>query len=266
MAIKLIAMDLDGTLLNSDKIISERTLKALTAAKKRGIYITIATGRMFASAAYFGELIGANAGIICCNGGVVKKIGAQEPEFYRTLDSETVAKAITLCHNNDWFINWYIGDEVLVERYIEDYFYAYRTTKNIKFKIVGDKFLDYTQNVYQCVVRDLNGNVGKISTAVEKECGKDKILAQQNTGFSADLTPPIVNKALGLSYLAKSLGLTPDEVMACGDADNDLAMLKYAGTAVVPANGLDSAKKLATYHAESNDNDGIAKAIEELVL
>ena len=54
--------------------------------------------------------------------------------------------------------------------------------------------------------------------------------------------------------------------MACGDGDNDLAMLRYAGTAVVPANGLDAARALATYHAPSNDEDGIAVAIEDLVL
>lgn len=266
MAIKLIAMDLDGTLLNSDKHVSERTLRALATAKDRGVYITIATGRMFGSAAYFGELIGANAGIICCNGGVVQRVGAAEPEFARTLAPETVARALRLCMAKNYYINWYIGDEILVEHYDDKYFYAYRTTKNLKYKVVGDKYLDYTEGVYQCVVRDLDGHIGEITSAIERECGRDNIIAQQNTGLSADLTPPDVNKALGLRYLAESLGLTPAEVMACGDADNDLAMLEYAGCAVVPANGLDCAKSLATYHTDTNDNDGIAKAIEELVL
>ena len=96
--------------------------------------------------------------------------------------------------------------------------------------------------------------------------GDTVIVAQQNTGNSADLTAPDVDKALGLSWLAQRMGLQPEEVMACGDGDNDLAMLRYAGTAVVPANGLDAARALATYHAPSNDEDGIAVAIEDLVL
>ena len=110
------------------------------------------------------------------------------------------------------------------------------------------------------MIRDLTGRID------EKVRLPGEIAAQQNTGTSADLTPPGVTKALGLSFLMEQYGLTPAEVMACGDADNDLPMLRFAGTAVVPENGLPEAKALATYHAASNDEDGIAKAIEQFVL
>lgn len=265
MSIKLIALDLDGTLLNSDKLISARTLAAIKAAQTKGVKVTIATGRMFSSAEFFGQEIQANAPLICCNGGLVQEMGKAEPLMVRYLASETVKKILSTCHENNWYINWYIGNDILAEEYKEEFYYAYRTTKNMKIKAVGNDFLSYTDKVVQCVARDLDGNIPVITQKLQELCG-DSIVLQQNTGTSADITPPGVNKALGLSFLAESLGLTPAEVMACGDADNDLAMLKYAGTAVVPANGLDIAKKLATFHAEANDDDGIAKAIEELVL
>lgn len=265
MSIKLIALDLDGTLLNSDKLISARTLAAIKSAQNKGVKVTIATGRMFSSAEFFGQEIQANTPLICCNGGLVQEMGKAEPLMVRYLASETVKKILTTCHENNWYLNWYIGNDILAEEYKEEYYYAYRTTKNMKIKAVGNDFLSYTDKVVQCVARDLDGNIPVITQKLQEICG-DSIVLQQNTGTSADITPPGVNKALGLSFLAESLGLTPAEVMACGDADNDLAMLKYAGTAVVPANGLDIAKKLATFHAEANDDDGIAKAIEELVL
>ena len=265
MAIKLIALDLDGTLLNSDKVVTPRTLAALKAAQAKGVGVTIATGRMFKGAEIFGRQIGANAPLICCNGGVVEEVGASEPLFARHLPPAVVRRLLQYCQRQGWYVNWYIGNDIFVDHYDEDYFYAYRTVKDLPVVAVGEHYPDYTGDVLQCVLRDLTGRVGEKTQVIEQMFPQHSV-AQQNTGNSADLTAPDVDKALGLSWLAQRMGLQPEEVMACGDGDNDLAMLRYAGTAVVPANGLDAARALATYHAPSNDEDGIAVAIEDLVL
>ena len=110
MSIKLIALDLDGTLLNSDKLISARTLAAIKAAQNKGVKVTIATGRMFSSAEFFGQEIQANAPLICCNGGLVQEMGKAEPLMVRYLASEAVKKILSTCHENNWYINWYIGN------------------------------------------------------------------------------------------------------------------------------------------------------------
>ena len=263
--IRLIALDLDGTLLNSEKRITSRTIAALQAAMKKGVYVTIATGRMLLGAAQFAAQVGMNAPIIACNGGVVQGADDAEPLFVRHLPSGTVRSILSICHERGWYANWYIGRDVYVEHFDEAYFYAYRTIGHFQLKEVGDRFLDYTDDVIQCVIRDLDGNVAE-KVAVLQAALPGRFQAQQNTGTSADLTPNGVNKALGLEFLMKHYGLSPENVMACGDADNDLPMLAFAGTAVVPANGIDAAKALATYHAASNDEDGIAKAVEDLVL
>ncbi len=266
MAIKLIAMDLDGTLLNSDKLLTERTLKAIAKAQEKGVYTTIATGRMFLSAVYFGRKINANAPIVCCNGGMVQGMDEEKPLFARYLTSDVVARILTMSREHGWYSNWYIGPDIYVEDYRPDFFFAYRTVENFKVKEVGDRFLDYTDGVFQCVVRDDNGKINDAVKLIAQSFTPEELKIQENTGWSVDLTPPDVSKALGLSALAESLGIKPEEVMACGDADNDLAMLKWAGTSVVPANGSEEAKELATYHTDSCDEDGIGKAIEELVL
>lgn len=265
MAIKLIAMDLDGTLLNSDKEISARSLAALRAAKAKGVGVTIATGRMFLSAVYFGRQIGANVPLICCNGSMVQAMDAAEPVFVRTLSKETAQELLMLCHARGWYAQWYIGSKVYAEVFRPEYFYSYRTVKDFKIHAVGDEFLEYTDQVIQCVIRDLDGRIQEVVTELAPRFA-GRIEPQQNTGFSVDLTPPGVDKAVGLEALMKHCGLTRDEVMVCGDADNDLAMLRFAGTSVVMENGLPQAKELATYITASNDDDGVAKAIEDLVL
>lgn len=267
MAIKLIAFDLDGTLLNSQKEITPRTLAAIKAAQERGVHVTISTGRMFCSAEQFAKEINVNAPVMCCNGGIVQEVGADKPIFARYLAEDVVRKMLTVCYEKHWYVNWYIGNDIYVPKLDWDYFYAYKTTaKSMRFVEVGDNYLQYTKHVPQCVLRDLTGHAYDKSEELLRLVGGGFEL-QQNTGMTIDLSPVNVDKATGLKWLAEEYyGLTADEVMACGDGDNDLAMLRYAGTAVVPSNGKDEAKALATYHAESNDSDGMAKAIEELVL
>ena len=89
---------------------------------------------------------------------------------------------------------------------------------------------------------------------------------QQNTGFTMDVTPPGINKAVGLSRLADYLGIKQMEVMAVGDGDNDLDMIRYAGIGVAMENAIDDLKKAASFITKDCDNDGIAYAIEKLVL
>jgi Cof subfamily protein (haloacid dehalogenase superfamily) len=265
MAIKLIAMDLDGTLLNSDKTISPRNMAAIQAAKAMGVGVTIATGRMYMAAAYFGRLIGANVPLVCCNGGMVQSLKETEPLFIKCLDKDVVRELLVLCHERKWYAQWYIGQEIYAEKYQPEYFASYRTVENFHIKEVGDDFLSYTDQVIQCVVRDLRAGIPEVVEEIQQHFSTT-IFPQQDTGFSVDLTPPGINKAVGLAALMKDMGLTPAEVMACGDADNDLAMLRFAGTSVVPANGQPEAKELASYLADENDADGIGRAIEELVL
>lgn len=265
MAIKLIAMDLDGTLLNSDKLVSQRSLDVIQAAKEKGVGVTIATGRMLQSAEYFARIIGVNVPMVYCNGSVVQGVGEEEPIFRRTFPEEVVRRLLTMCHEKGWYIQWYIGRDIFAEDYRQEYFYSYRTTEDFTIREVGDRFLEYTQGVVQCVVRDMSGGISDIVTEIRREFG-NAVLPQQHTGFSVDLNPQGVHKDVGLAALVEHLGIKREEVMACGDADNDLDMLRFAGVSVVPANGSNEARALADYLAESNDADGIAKAIEKLVL
>ena len=124
----------------------------------------------------------------------------------------------------------------------------------------------YTEKVLQFVLRDFTGAyMASMLTEVETAF-PGKFAVTLNAPQVADIMPCGVTKAVGLAALAAHLGITPEEVMACGDGDNDLAMLRWAGTAVVPQDGQDAAKSLATYIAPPCDEDAVADAVEKFVL
>ena len=259
MAIRLIVMDLDGTLLTSEKTVSDYSKDVLRRAMAKGVAVTIATGRMLLSASYFGRIIEANAPIISCNGALVQALDATEPLFLCAFSPATVAELLTFARENGWYAQWYIGDDIYAEDFRPEYFTAYRTVQGFSVHEVGADFSPYTEGVAQVVVRDLAGGVGAIAARIRVE-------PQQSKGYTLDLVPTGVSKATGIEAILRATGIEASEVMACGDSDNDLSMLRFAGTSVVTANGQEEAKALATYLAPSCDEDGVAKAIEELVL
>lgn len=264
MAIKLIALDLDGTLLTSDKRITTRTKDIIARAMARGVTVTIATGRMLRSAVYFARLLASDAPVICCNGGYVGRAEGA-PVFARYFDPLLAREFLTFCYEQDWYVNWYRGMDIYAPMYREDYFAAYRTTTNFVVNEVGNDYLRYTENVPQFVLRNLDEGISPYLKTVQERFG-DAVLPQQNTGTSLDINPPGVSKAAGVQALADAMGLTLDEVMVAGDADNDFEMLEMGAFSVVPENGLPAAKERAGYVTASNDANGIAAAIEKFVL
>ena len=265
MAIRLIVMDLDGTLLTSEKTVSDYSKSVLKRAMAKGVAVTVATGRMLLSANYFGRIIEANAPIISCNGALVQALDAKEPLFLRAFSPETVTELLTFARQSGWYAQWYIGNDIYAEDFRPEYFTAYRTVQGFSVHEVGENFAPYTEGVAQVVVRDLAGGVGEIAACIRRRFA-GRVEPQQSKGYTLDLTSMGVSKATGVETILRWAGIKASEVMACGDSDNDLSMLRMAGTSVVTANGQEEAKALASYLAPSCDEDGVAKAIEELVL
>ena len=203
MTIKLIALDMDGTLLNRQKLVPEKNALAIKKAMDKGIYVTIATGRMPASASYFAKQLNMNCPVVSCNGGVVKDLNT-------------------------------------------------------------GNFEKYTENVTQLVVCNLNGKIQEIQDELA-DIFKNRIGLQQNTGYTMDITPPGIDKAVGLSKLAQYLQIDKSEIMASGDGDNDLAMIEYVGLGVAMENAIDDVKNIAQFITKDCDEDGIAYVIDKFI-
>lgn len=265
MAIKLFVTDLDGTLLNEDKEISARSLKALAKAKEKGVRVTVATGRMYVSAAHFARQFHADAPVIACNGAIARALDSDTPLLMETFPEDLMQEFLRYAYARNWYVQWYIGTQIFAREYRAEFFRAYKTTPGFYICEVGEDFSSHAKGITQCVVRDLDGGIERIVAEVRQVFG-DRIKPQQFTGYTIDLTPPNVSKAIACDALARHYGIAREEIMVCGDRDNDMEMLQYAGIAVVPENGSLEAKAHATYIAPANDKDGIAQAIEDLIL
>lgn len=265
MSIKLIALDMDGTLLNSEKLVPAKNEAYIQKAMAKGVYITIATGRMPASASYFAKQLGLNCPAISCNGGVIKSLDGKQTIFEAHFKPEVILELIETCYAHNWYIRWYIGDTIYVREYDPKMFPAYITTKGLQIKPVGDDYKNYIHDVTQLVICKQGYEIQPVYDYVEKTFG-DKIGLQQNTGRTMDVTPPGIHKAIGLAKLAEYLKINQNEIMAIGDGDNDLTMVKYAGTGVAMGNAIDELKENAQFITKNCDDSGVAYAIEKFVL
>lgn len=105
----------------------------------------------------------------------------------------------------------------------------------------------------------------EVITALPSEM-REEFTVVQSAPFFLEFLNPASNKGIGVAAIAEYLGIQPEEVICMGDAENDHHMLKYAGLGIAMANAMEETKKIADYITESNDDHGVAKAIEKFVL
>ncbi|WP_196593832.1 Cof-type HAD-IIB family hydrolase [Pectinatus sottacetonis] len=264
MAIKIIISDLDGTLLNDNKTISINNIKAFHAASRQGIYSSIATGRMHFAASFFGRIIGTKVPVISCNGAMIRTINTNEPIFEKYIDDAVTEELLAFFIENNIFCSWYIGNNRFAPFFSWDMFPGYRTIKNFNITEVGANYKPYSKNVTQIVIRSSTKIPLELTQSLAEKY-KSAIKFQQNTGYTIDITPPNINKAIGIKQLAAYLNIQKDEIMVLGDGDNDLAMLKYAGISVATGNAIKEAKSAASFTTDNCNNDGVAKAIYKIL-
>lgn len=275
--IKLICIDMDGTLLNSKHEVSNENKKAIKKAHDRGVNIALCTGRMFLSAKYYADLIGINTPIIASNGAFIKN-GYNDKAIYENplpkdiaIEIYKIAKKYGLTIQfNSWnvlFMETPASEEhayVVMNRDLPE-------EKRVKFIInekLDEAIQNYEGNILKAGVIEKAANKDKLWTAKEeiKDIFRDKLHVVSSGDNNFEITVGSVSKGNAAAYLAKLLNIPQEEVMCIGDSENDLSMIKYAGIGVAMGNGLDIVKEAADFITDTNDNSGVSKAIERFVL
>lgn len=276
--IKLICIDMDGTLLNNNHEISKENKEALKKARDLGVNIAITTGRLFNSARYYSDLIGINTAVIASNGAYINTNYNKKPLLEVPLSKDMIIKIYKIVSKYGLFPNFNSHNTVLRENPIEDTHAYYIMNKGlsgdkkIKFIVDADTFektlLEFKDNIYKCIVIEDGENKDNLWAAKKelKEIFGNKlhIVSSGNNNFEVMLGT--VSKGNAVEFLAKELSISPSEVMCIGDSENDLSMIEFAGVGVAMANALDSVKATADYITDTNNNSGVAKAIEHFVL
>lgn len=260
---KLIAIDIDGTLLTSKKILLEETKKDLIAAHEKGVVVCICTGRGYPAAKRYIEQINLNIPLILYNGSRVRMSGNSDIVYNQVIPKD-IAKSI---YN---LIESYNGTCLF---WREDKLYF---NKNDEYAIGYEKLTTIKPTILTEVNDELFTNINKFIW-----CGSEEYLEKVQSEILVDfegvnyfksqpiyleIVPPNVDKGNTLKYLCESLNITPDEVIAIGDEANDIPMLLYAGLGVAMGNAKDEVKKSANYITLTNDENGVGEVIKKFIL
>lgn len=285
MAIRLIALDLDGTLLTSRGDVSEGNRLALALARERGVRVALVTGRRFRDARPLALQLGLNVPLISHNGALTKHASTLENVAVSLLPLEAAHDVLRIgrAHGMDAMVSDDpLGKGVLVYDYMSDENQALSRYIAWSRRVHGDEAEDSVRRVaslpdyldHAPIHVTYSGTVGQIQALGEsikcemKERVKvfSTVYAKQDFGL-LDILNPEASKGVGVAATAAEYGLKREEVMAVGDNYNDLEMLYYAGTPVIMGNAQAALQDIEGFHATAtNDEDGVALAIERFVL
>lgn len=263
--IKFLAIDLDDTLLNDENRITARTAQAISKARARGIFVVFATGRMYATAKpVCKQLHMGDVPIILYSGGTVQR--AQTGKFISEspIDLETANAIISLCRENNWYVQAYVNDELLVEERTEKTA-DYERDTGASAKAVGKSFLQLEAAPIKLLVVEPKETLERVATVLMNFFG-DTIQAVRSKDHYLEIIRKDVSKGEAMLAVAERLGVSQDQIMAFGNAPNDISMLQEAAVAVAMGNGDKRVKAMADIIADTNNNDGVAKIIEEYLL
>lgn len=265
---RMLFLDLDGTLLNDAKEITDGNRRALDLALERGHGVIITTGRPLKSAMDQAHKLGMDRPgcyLIAYNGAVVYDWAQEKQIFTRTLPMETVYRVFDLVNSRNEHIQTYDTWEVLVEPRCDDAAVRrYCQLIAMQFKVIADVRKDLQEEPVKCLVINYQEQAGvrKIQDWI-----RENLAQEVDCFFSCDqyleVVPKGMSKGEAVKMLCRMLGVEITEAVAVGDAANDLSMIEAAGIGVAMANGTDEVKAVANYVTTlDNNHDGIAEVVE----
>jgi Cof subfamily protein (haloacid dehalogenase superfamily) len=264
-SVKLIASDLDGTLLDSAGKMPERNFSAIREAMSRGVAVTVSTGRMFRSAMRFAEPLGIKIPLICYNGAMLRHPNG-EILWHKHLELEMAKKLLKLFRELGVYVQSYVDDELLIRDPNKEEYLEYRRLFGVTGKVVGDGL--YHPDAAPTKLLAITGTAGEaqdIASDLRERFGAELYVTRSNCNFVEAMNPE-ANKAKGLAKLAEIIGVNMEEVLAIGDGENDVEMVTCAGIGVAVSNGAKKIRDAADYVAPSNDENGVSWAVNRFVL
>jgi Cof subfamily protein (haloacid dehalogenase superfamily) len=266
LSIRLVAVDLDDTLLDSSASVPSRVLDALTAARARGVFVTVATGRMRTSAAPYADLIGADAPFICYNGAMIVDPASGTVLAHHPIHLGVAREVLSLFRIMGWYIQSYLNDKLLVRTLEDPRARAYAELARVPAIPLGDDL--YFPSEAPTKLLAIAGEKDDLEDMARctRACFGRRLYAARSKARYLDIAAPEVNKGMGLAEVARILGVPMNEVLAVGDSDNDAEMIAAAGVGVAMGNGSEKARTAADWIAPGNDEAGVAAALEKYVL
>ncbi|WP_308242884.1 Cof-type HAD-IIB family hydrolase [uncultured Prevotella sp.] len=265
MAYKAIALDLDGTLTNHNKEVTPLTKQTLIKAQKDGAHIILASGRPTFGIAPIAECLDIESYggfVLSYNGGKIVDWQSKEEIYSNFLPDEVIPILYDYAKAHNHAILGYDGKEIITEMPDDKYVKEESRINKMNIRKVENLLESLPPHPTKLL---MTGEPELMQKGTEELLGivGDKMDVFRSAPFFIELVPKGIDKAQSLLRLLDKIGLTPNDMIAFGDGYNDLSMLKLAGMGVAMANAVDEVKAEADYVTLSNEEDGVAAAIEK---
>jgi len=264
LSYKLVAIDLDGTLLSDEKVIPDSTVELISEAYKRGVAFTIATGRMSRGALRYAEQLGINIPIITYNGAIIRSPMSGCVYREHKVPASGAVQAVTLLKDQPVLRYIFLGDEVYTDTR-HDWTDRYADLLGVEMNFVGD-VLDILSEDPTMLVFMVPVMKAVELTEVLKNGLDSQVRITNSTEWFLDVLSAKASKGLALKQLAEHLGIAREDVVAIGDNLNDIEMVEYAGLGVAVANASDGLKNIADYVTERPLAEGIEEVITKYIF
>ena len=288
--VKLITIDIDGTLLNSYGEVSEKNKQAIQKALNENIDVVLASGRMPKATLPIANEINSNKYLISGNGAAIYDIQKNEIIYNNYLNKSKVLEILDICEKNSMFYNIYTNNAILTKSLNYNIlFYNNENKKNpedkkIKINVI-DNMYDYINNyqvndflkfticdsdkmIFKSIINKLKTvkNIDVLEVAhMSRKIIKHGTEDYEVSYFYTEITKENVNKWTAIEKLMEILKISKEEVMAIGDNINDKEMVENAGIGIVTGNSSPVMKEIADEVVATNDEDGVAEAINKFI-
>ncbi len=265
---KLVALDMDGTLLNSQGKISEKTKQTITAAREKGIVVVLASGRPLegmTDALNELNMTSNDDYVLCYNGSLVQRVESQSVIRSQLLLGSDAKNIASLSHDFGVHVHGFSRRQGLITPENNHYTQHEATINGLDITEIDFAELDNNEEILKVMMIDepelLSKAIAQLPAALY-----DQYTIVQSAPFFLEFMNKNSNKGAGVKALAEHLGIDASEVICMGDAGNDHHMLEYAGLGIAMGNATDDTKAIANYITDSNNDDGVAKAIDKFIL
>ncbi|MEG1726545.1 MAG: Cof-type HAD-IIB family hydrolase [Acidaminococcaceae bacterium] len=263
MTIKLIASDMDDTLLNRECQISPRNAQAIRQAVAAGVVFLLATGRMYKSVKPFADSLELDVPLVTYNGALVKGSRSGEVFYEKPLELSTALAALAYCKEHQYYVQVYIGDQMFIKEH-NDFSAMYTKIAGIEAVALGEAVYEITTSPYKLLVMTPAATFAAAwSEFAEHFAGSLDITSSKDNFL--ELMAPGVNKWQAVQAVARTYGLQDSEIMCIGDSNNDLSMIQNAGLGVAVANAKPAVQAAAKLVTAAHDQDGVALALESIL-
>ena len=257
--IRLVAIDIDDTLLTPDRQVTPATRKAIASAVAGGTKVVLATGRMFCAAEPFARELELPGPLIAYQGALIKDLAAERIWRHLAIEGGILQELLHWLEERRLHINLYIDDELYVEE-MNAFAERYARLNKIDVKTVGPLSVFRPSLATKVVVIEEPDLLAQLLPQAQVAFGS-VLAVNRSLPHLLEFGHPEALKSRALAWLGEKWGITPQEMMAIGDGENDLDMLAFAGIGVAMANAPAVVRAAADHITSANTADGVALAL-----